>query len=190
MNIDSHTSALMKPDSQSKCTHINYDSQNFGGRLPQTQYASLRTEHQTGVSPVTNTDEDLRGIIGKQGDQCVQQIDPTSPVVVSYKNPFVQGSRGPSVSIRILFSNVTSYGDITPFISEFICGCRQRKSRIRQPISAPSVPGCVCANNLSFETCVFQVVKSPHSCQDCYSRDVRTAAKAGSSLKSLKLPNW
>ena len=32
-----------------------------------------------------------------------------------------------------------------------------------------SVPGCVCANNLYFEVCAFQVIKSPHSCQDhCY----------------------
>ena len=28
---------------------------------------------------------------------------------------------------------------------------------------APSVPNCVCANDLSFKIRVFQVVKSPHS---------------------------
>jgi len=41
---------------------------------------------------------------------------------------------------------------------------------------APSVPSCVCANDLSFKICVFQVVKSPHSRRDrcyCYRRNVR-----------------
>jgi len=36
----------------------------------------------------------------------------------------------------------------------------QRKSRVRRQILAPSVPSCVCANDLSFKICVFQ---SPHS---------------------------
>ena len=51
----------------------------------------------------------------------------------------------------------------------------QRKSRVRGQISAPSVPSCVCANELSFKICVFQVVKSPQSRQDrcyCYRRRV------------------
>ena len=30
---------------------------------------------------------------------------------------------------------------------------------VRRQISAPSVPSCVCANDLSFKICVFQVVR-------------------------------
>ena len=41
----------------------------------------------------------------------------------------------------------------------------QRRSCARRQVWAPSVPSCVCANDLKI--CIFQVVKGPHSCRDC-----------------------
>ena len=84
--------------------------------------------------------------------------------------------RGGSAGIRNLYSYVTSSGDIR-YDNRGYAAIVQRKSRVRGQISAPSVPSCVCANELSFKTCVFQVVKSPQSRRDrcyCYRRHVRT----------------
>ena len=81
-----------------------------------------------------------------------------------------------SASIRNLYSYVTSSGDIR-YDNRSYAAIVQRKSRVRGQISAPSVPSCVCANELSFKICVFQVVKSPQSRRDrcyCYRRHVRT----------------
>ena len=84
--------------------------------------------------------------------------------------------RGGSAGIRNLYSYVTSSGDIR-YDNRSYAAIVQRKSRVRGQISAPSVPSCVCANELSFKICVFQVVKSPQSRRDrcyCYRRHVRT----------------
>ena len=83
---------------------------------------------------------------------------------------------GGSAGIRNLYSYVTSSGDIR-YDNRSYAAIVQRKSRVRGQISAPSVPSCVCANELSFKICVFQVVKSPQSRRDrcyCYRRHVRT----------------
>ena len=80
--------------------------------------------------------------------------------------------RGGSAGIR----NLYSYGDIR-YDNRNYAAIVQRKNRVRGQISAPSVPSCVCANELSFKICVFQVVKSPQSRRDrcyCYRRHVRT----------------
>ena len=92
---------------------------------------------------------------------------------------------------------VQVYGFCIPFSGDIRYDNRsyavviQRKICARRQISAPSVPSCVCANELSFKICVFEVVKGPHSCQDrcyCSCRYVRMVpVKAGSSLKPLKL---
>ena len=85
-------------------------------------------------------------------------------------------SRGGSAGIRDLYSYVTSSGDIC-YDNRSYAVIAQRKSHVRGRILAPSVPSCVCVNDLSFEICVFQVVKSPHSRRDhcyCYRRHVRT----------------
>ena len=74
-------------------------------------------------------------------------------------------SRGGSAGIRNLYSYVTSSGDIR-YDNRSYAAIVQRKSRVRGQISAPSVPSCVCANELSFKICVFQVVKSPQSRRD------------------------
>ena len=60
-----------------------------------------------------------------------------------------------------------------PVISVMIIGIMRlsynERAVIRRQISAPSVPSCVHANDLSFKIHVFQVVKGPHSCRDrCY----------------------
>ena len=84
--------------------------------------------------------------------------------------------RGGSAGIRNLYSYVTSSGDIR-YDNRSYAAIVQRKCRVRGQISAPSVPSCVCANDLSFKICVFQVVKSPQSRRDrfyCYRRHVRT----------------
>ena len=89
---------------------------------------------------------------------------------------FTMDCRGGSASIRNLYSYVTSSGDIR-YDNRNYAAIVQRKSRVRGQISAPSVPSCVCANELSFKICVFQVVKSPQSRRDrcyCYRRHVRT----------------
>ena len=52
-----------------------------------------------------------------------------------------------STSIRILYLYVTFSGDINRSYAVVI----QQKSRVRREISAPSVPSCVCVNNLSFK---------------------------------------
>ena len=75
-------------------------------------------------------------------------------------------ARGGSASIRILYTYVTSSGDIR-YDNRSYAVVVQRKSCARRQISAPSVPSCVHANDLSFKRCVFQVVKGPHSCRDC-----------------------
>ena len=88
----------------------------------------------------------------------------------------VSSPRGGSAGIRNLYSYVTSSGDIR-YDNRSYAAIVQRKSRVRGQISAPSVPSCVCANELSFKICVFQVVKSPQSRRDrcyCYRRHVRT----------------
>ena len=77
-------------------------------------------------------------------------------------------------AIRNLYSYVTSSSDIR---YRSYAAIVQRKSRVRGQISAPSVPSCVCANELSFKICVFQVVKSPQSRRDrcyCYRHHVRS----------------
>ena len=77
-------------------------------------------------------------------------------------------SRGGSASIRILYTYVTSSGDIR-YNKRSYAVVVQRKSCARRQISALSVPGCVHANDLSFKVCVFQVVKGPHSYRErCY----------------------
>ena len=76
--------------------------------------------------------------------------------------------RGGSASIRILYTDVTSSGDIR-YDNRSYAVVVQRKSCARRQISAPSVPSCVHANDLSFRVCVFWVVKGPHSCRErCY----------------------
>ena len=70
--------------------------------------------------------------------------------------------------IRILYTYVTSSGNIR-YDNRSYAVVVQRKSCARRQISAPSVPSCVHANDLSFKIRVFQVVKGPHSCRDrCY----------------------
>ena len=89
--------------------------------------------------------------------------------------------RGGSAGIRNLYSYVTSSGDIR-YDNRSYAAIVQRKSRVRGQISAPSVPSCVCANELSFKIYVFQVVKSPQSRRDrcyCYRLHVRTLQKPG-----------
>ena len=77
-------------------------------------------------------------------------------------------ARGGSAGIRILYMYITSSGDIR-YDNQNYAVVVQRKSCAIQQISAPSVPSCVHANDLSFKMCVFLVVKGPHSCQDrCY----------------------
>ena len=78
--------------------------------------------------------------------------------------------RGGSASIRILYTYVTSSGDIRlEYNNRNYAVVVQRKSCARRQISAPSVPSCVHANDLSFKVCVFWVVKAPHSCRErCY----------------------
>ena len=79
--------------------------------------------------------------------------------------------RGGSASIRILYTYITSSGDIR-YDNRSYAVVAQRKSCARWQISAPSVPSCVHANDLSFKKRVFRVVKGPHSCRDrcCCSR--------------------
>ena len=94
-------------------------------------------------------------------------------VIVVLKAPHL---RGGSAGIRILYTHVTSSGDIR-YDNRSYAVVVQRKSCARQQSSAPSVPSCVCANDLSFKMCVFQVVKGPHSCRErcyCSRRYVRT----------------
>ena len=77
-------------------------------------------------------------------------------------------ARGGSAGIRILYTYVTSSGDIH-YDNRSYAVVVQRKSCARRQISAPSVPSCVHANDLSFKICVFQVVKGLHNCRDrCY----------------------
>ena len=77
--------------------------------------------------------------------------------------------RGGSAGIRILYTYVTSSGDIR-YDNRSYAVLVQQKSCARRQISAPSVPSCVHANDLSFKVCVFWVVKGPpHSCRErCY----------------------
>ena len=99
------------------------------------------------------------------------------------------GYRGGSASIQILHMYITSSCDIR-YDNRSYAVVVQRKSGARRQISAPSVPSCVHANNLSFKIYVFWVVKSPHNCGDhCYcSRwDVRTLQKPG---PASRLWNW
>ena len=82
----------------------------------------------------------------------------------------------PEEVVQVYGICITSSGDIR-YDNRGYAAIVQRKSRVRGQISAPSVPSCVCANELSFKTCVFQVVKSPQSRRDrcyCYRRHVRT----------------
>ena len=53
-------------------------------------------------------------------------------------------------------------------------------------ISAPSVPGCVCANNLCFELCVFQEPTQLSRLLSLFPSSCEKAVKVGSSLKPLK----
>ena len=77
-------------------------------------------------------------------------------------------TRGGSASIRILYTYVTSSGDIRYDNWSYVVVIQQ-KSCARRQILAPSVPSCVHANDLSFKVCVFWVVKGPHSCRErCY----------------------
>jgi len=74
-----------------------------------------------------------------------------------------------------LYSYVTSSGDIC-YNNWSYAVVAQQKSRVRGQSSAPSVPSCVHAIDLSFKICVFQVVKSAHSRRDrcyCYRCHVR-----------------
>ena len=57
--------------------------------------------------------------------------------------------RGGSAGIRILYTHVTSSGDIR-YDNRSYAVVVQRKSCARRQISAPSVPSCVHANDLSF----------------------------------------
>ena len=107
-----------------------------------------------------------------------------------YRAIMVEGSRGGSAGKQILYTYVTSSGDIRYDHRSFAVVI-QRKSCARWQIPAPSVPSCVHVNDLSFKMCVFQVVKGPHSCRDCCycsRRYVRMLyIKAESSFKPLKL---
>ena len=80
--------------------------------------------------------------------------------------PYMSNSRGGSAGIRNLYLYVTSSGDICDDNWSYVV-VAQRKNCVRWQISAPSIPGCVCLNDLSFKICVFQVVKSLHSRRDC-----------------------
>ena len=62
--------------------------------------------------------------------------------------------RGGSASIRILYMYVTSSGDIRYDNRSYVVVI-QRKRCARRQNSAPSVPSCVHANNLSFKMCVW-----------------------------------
>ena len=68
--------------------------------------------------------------------------------------------KGGSAGIRSLYLYITSSGDIHYDNWSY----------------AVVVPSCACANDLSFKICVYQVVKSSHSC-----------CKTGPILKPLKL---
>ena len=71
-------------------------------------------------------------------------------------------ARGGSVGIRILYTTLH-----LPVISIVIIGDMRLLYIAGRQISAPSVPSCVHANDISFKRCV--VVKGPHSCRDrCY----------------------
>ena len=74
-------------------------------------------------------------------------------------------TRGSSASIRILYTYITSSGDIHCDNRSYAVVV-QWKSCARRQISAPSVPSYVHANGLSFKMCVFWVVKGPHSCRE------------------------
>ena len=65
-------------------------------------------------------------------------------VIVVLKAPHL---RGGSAGIRILYTHVTSSGDIR-YNNRSYAVVVQRKSCARQQSSAPSVPSCVCANDL------------------------------------------
>ena len=88
----------------------------------------------------------------------------------NYRIASREARRG-SAGIRNLYSYVTSSGDIR-YDNRSYAAIVQRKSRVRGQISAPSIPSCVCANELSFKKCVFQVVKSPQSRQTAVTATV------------------
>ena len=84
---------------------------------------------------------------------------------------------------------VTSFSDIR-YDNRSYAVVVQRKSYARRQISAPSVPSCVHANDLSFKVCVFwggqgstqlsrALLLLPLVCEN--------VVKAGSSFKPLKL---
>ena len=76
-----------------------------------------------------------------------------------------------------------------PVISVMII--RLSKEPCQRQISAPSVPSCVCANDLSFKICVVQVGQESTSRRDrwcCHApSSCENAVKDGSSLKPQKL---
>ena len=74
--------------------------------------------------------------------------------------------RGGSAGIRKLYSYVASSGDICYDYRSFAVVTTKEPCQ-RADFSAPSVPSCICASNLSFKICVFQVVKGSHSRWDC-----------------------
>ena len=63
--------------------------------------------------------------------------------------------RGGSASIRILYTYITSSGDIR-YDNRSYAVVVQRKSCARRQISAPSVSSCVHANDLSFKISINQ----------------------------------
>ena len=101
--------------------------------------------------------------------ELAMNVSPQNKTVASHTCHMVQPlRRGGSASIRILYTYVTSSGDIR-YDNRSYAVVVQRKSCARRQISAPSVPSCVYANDLSFKVCVFRVVKTPHSCRErCY----------------------
>ena len=66
-----------------------------------------------------------------------------------------RGSRGGSASTRILYTYTTSFGDIR-YDNRSYAVVIQRKSCARRQISAPSIPSCAHANDLSLRYVYFR----------------------------------
>ena len=101
--------------------------------------------------------------------ELARNVSPKNKMAATHVVQIHTRSRGGgSAGIRYLYRYVTSSSDIR-YDNRSYAVLVQRKSCARRQISAPSVPSCVHANDLSFKVCVFWVVKGPHSCRErCY----------------------
>ena len=100
--------------------------------------------------------------------ELARNVSPKNKMAATHVVQIHTRSRGGSAGIRILYRYVTSSSDIR-YDNRSYAVLVQRKSCARRQISAPSVPSCVHANDLSFKVCVFWVVKGPRSCRErCY----------------------